>query len=184
MSQTLKLLAESSLRGVSVSDIALEILDIRSVLRQEPSLVHVEFLNYRLQWLIKELEHRRTLNTPITCNPDNELLQTIKERAVLEDVIGWYTDVYYSNRDQLKFRCTLHGEDKHPSGIIYRKERRWHCFGCNAHGDVFDAVQRFERTGLREAIKKLANYLGIEIRPLVETRERDLDFKPRHRDRL
>ncbi len=105
-------------------------------------------------------------------NPDREIIQTIKERIHLADVIEWYTEITYSNTDQMKFRCTLHGTDTSPSGVIYTKEQKWWCFGCNKGGDAFDAIQAFERIDLPTAIKKLANHLGIELRPLKENNKR------------
>ena len=99
------------------------------------------------------------------------MIQTLKERIPVEDVVSWYTEVFYhgigSRKEQLQFRCPLH-PDQHPSGVIYLKESRWHCYQCQAHGDIFDAVCLFERMDLPRAIKKLGAYIGIEIRPLRE----------------
>ena len=59
----------------------------------------------------------------------------------------------------------------------------FHCFVCNAHGDIFDAVQLWERMELIQAIKKLANYIGLEIKPFktkptnTDERLRQLELK-------
>jgi hypothetical protein len=46
--------------------------------------------------------------------------------------------------DKLRYRCTLHGADKHPSGVLYLNEGRYHCFGCGTGGDVFQLVMTFK----------------------------------------
>lgn len=115
-----------------------------------------------------ELECRRTINETYVKSSDREVIQVIKERLPVENVIEWYTNVIYNGHNSWKFKCTLHGDgqDKDASGVIYPKESRWWCFGCNKGGDVFDAVQAFERVDLPTAIRKLATNLGIELRPL------------------
>jgi len=90
--------------------------------------------------ILKEIKRRRAIAYDPRVNTDREIIQAIKDRIAIADVLEWYTDVFYASRDQGKFRCTLHGEDKNPSGVIYRTEARWWCFGCNKGGDVFDAL--------------------------------------------
>ncbi len=185
-------LSKRNWRGVSTPNLAFEILEIRhklDIVDTDPNNVinfqrplefterewvkeHQMLYNLQLQDCLKELDRRRNLNETYIKNPDKETIQAIKERIQLADVLEWYTEVTYNNRDQMKFRCNLHGNDRNPSGVIYNKEQKWWCFGCNRGGDVFDAVQAFERVDLPEAIKKLANHLGIELRPLKENNKR------------
>ncbi len=191
-SLTIPFLAKRKWRGISTPDLALEILELRHKLdtldtdpdgvinferplaftQEEWILSHRFLYNQQLQDCLKELDRRRTLNDTYIKNPDKEIIQAIKERINLADVMEWYTEITHSNRDQMKFRCTLHGTDTTPSGVIYNKEQKWWCFGCSRGGDAFDAVQAFERIELPEAIKKLANHLGIELRPLKENNKR------------
>lgn len=117
----------------------------------------------RFNWLKAELDRRR--NIKAVALPDQQTVQAIKEAAGgqgLADMIGQYTDVFVDKK-QWQFRCPLH-EDKHPSGVIYRDESRWHCFQCQADGDVLDAVMKFGRMGFPEALARVARYAGIELR--------------------
>ena len=59
--------------------------------------------------------------------------------------------------NRMKYRCTMHGEDKTPSGMLYLGEGRYHCFGCNAGGDIFQMLLIFppHRTFI-EAVKWLS----------------------------
>jgi len=50
--------------------------------------------------------------------------------------------------------CPFH-EDHTPSFVIYREQNTFHCFGCQAHGDVIDFVRRKEGCSFREAIYSL-----------------------------
>lgn len=179
-------------RGVETPDIVYEILDTRqrvSLLDADPEeavgklcplgCTENEWASgWRHYWgkliaaLTGELDRRRFIadKYPVY-NADQEVIRTIKERVNVEDVLSWYTEVFYhgmgSRKEQLKFRCPFH-PDEHPSGVIYLKERRWHCYQCQAHGDIFDAVCLCERTDLHHAVKKLGAYIGVEIRPLRE----------------
>lgn len=85
-------------------------------------------------------------------------LQAIKDRLDLADVFrrdgheprrmgaGWFVC------------CPLH-EEKSPSCKV--EEKRFHCFGCGAGGDVFDYWERSRGLSRRDAIEQLANLAGI-----------------------
>jgi len=75
---------------------------------------------------------------------------------LFEEVTGFET-VSYGNRDRVKYRCTLHGDDKNPSGVLYLNEGRYHCFGCGVGGDIFKLLLVFppQRTFI-EAVKWLS----------------------------
>lgn len=54
-------------------------------------------------------------------------------------------------------RCPFHN-DKTPSMKV---DRRFHCFGCQADGDVIDFTSRLFGVGLKDAAEKLATDFGI-----------------------
>lgn len=54
-------------------------------------------------------------------------------------------------------RCPFH-HDRHPS---MKLDRRFHCFGCQADGDVIDFVAGYFSLSVREAALKLADDFGI-----------------------
>jgi hypothetical protein len=159
----IKSLAETNMRGISSSDIVCEIQSLREQI-EESSGEHHYYLLCRFNHLLNELERRSRLNDKGIRTTNNEIIQTIKEKIKIEDVLAWYTDVYYHNKNWT-YRCTLHGKDSHPSGKIYIDQSKAWCHVCNQGGDIFDIVQLFERMELNEAIKKLANYIGLELKP-------------------
>ena len=58
--------------------------------------------------------------------------------------------------------CPFHFE-KTPSFAINEFEQFYHCFGCNASGDVINFVQKFESLDFYDACVKLAEYAGMEV---------------------
>ena len=183
--QTVKHLAQTNLRGITSADIVCEIQSIREQPIEEIDADHRFYLGCRFTHLLNELERRTRLNDTGVRTTNKEIIQTIKERVPIDTVLAWYTDVFIY-KSKWTYRCTLHGLDKHPSGVIYQDEGRFHCFACGAHGDIFDAVQLFERMELIEAVKKLANYIGLEIKPFEtkptnsDDRLRQVELKTNH----
>ena len=57
-------------------------------------------------------------------------------------------------------RCPFH-DDRHPSMKLY--EDHYHCFGCNAHGDVIDLVGRLFGLTAMQAAKKICEDFGLDI---------------------
>ena len=53
-----------------------------------------------------------------------------------------------------KLLCPLHNE-KTPSFTIYRKSNTFHCFGCGAHGDAIELVQKLNNLSFVDAVKYL-----------------------------
>jgi len=173
----IKHLAQTNLRGITSSDIVCEIQSLRLQIENEKDDNQRFYLGCRFTHLLNELERRTRLNDNGIRTTNKEIIQTIKERVPIDTVLSWYTDVF-TYKSKWTYRCTLHGEDKHPSGVIYPEDGRFHCFVCQAHGDIFDAVQMFERLELIEAIKKLAKYIGLEIKPF-ETKPTNIDERLR-----
>ena len=54
--------------------------------------------------------------------------------------------------------CPFH-DDKNPS---MKLDKRFHCFGCQADGDVIDFTARLYRLPVREAAEKLAADFGVQ----------------------
>ena len=59
--------------------------------------------------------------------------------------------------------CPFHHE-KTPSFSISREKGYYHCFGCGESGSVFTFVQKHEGLEFIDAVKKLAQQCGVEIK--------------------
>ena len=165
--ELLRYLAKTNWHGVSTSDILCELDYYKTLIPEEKSPEHCFFLSLQAEDIEKELHRRQQMQFNGTVTNNGQVIQAIKDRLGdkgLIDVIGWYTDVFVHG-NKWTFRCTLHGEDKHPSGVIYPDDMKWHCFACGKHGDCLDAVMAFERLSLPQALNKLGRYLGIDTKP-------------------
>jgi hypothetical protein len=117
----------------------------------------------KIAGLQEEIERRRALDYKGVMHTNKEIIQTIKNTIRIEDVLAWYTDVFLFKKTWT-YRCTLHGPDKEPSGVIYKDDGHCHCFACQKGGDIFDVVQAFERIDLPAAIATLARHIGLDIK--------------------
>ena len=77
----------------------------------------------------------------------------VRSRFPLSAVAGQSMKLHRSGRE-LVARCPFH-EDRSPSFTIFAGDRRFHCFGCGADGDVLDFVRRAMGCGLIAAIQML-----------------------------
>ena len=64
--------------------------------------------------------------------------------------------------------CPIHG-DRNPSLSVSEKKGLFHCFGCNASGDVFDWVGELEGiSAFQDRVKRVADLFGIgETQPAI-----------------
>lgn len=58
--------------------------------------------------------------------------------------------------------CPFHNE-KTPSFTVNDQKGFYHCFGCQAHGDIITFVMNKEGLDFKEAVVSLANEFGIEV---------------------
>ena len=158
--------AERGKRGVPVSELVVQIQECQSDLEYEKDPALKFFYEALIRANQNEIKRRRYINEHYISSPDREIIQTIKEKTNLADVIEKYTSVYYTSKDRWVFRCPLHS-DKHPSGMIYNDQQKWHCFQCQKHGDVIDAVCEFGHVETGEAIRQLATNIGVEVKPIL-----------------
>jgi DNA primase len=91
------------------------------------------------------------------------LATLIKEQADIVQIIGERVPLTPAGANY-KGLCPFHAE-KTPSFMVNPSRRMFHCFGCNAGGSVVDFVMAFERMEFPEAVKVLAERLGIEMSP-------------------
>ena len=85
----------------------------------------------------------------------------IKQANDIVDLVGSYTQLRRSG-SRYVCRCPFH-EDTRPSLQINPARQSWACYVCNIRGDVFDFVMRKEGVEFFEAMKILAERVGIPI---------------------
>ena len=93
---------------------------------------------------------------------NDEDVQALRERANLAAIVSDYTALKRSG-SRLKGLCPFHGE-KTPSFFVDPARGFFHCFGCDAGGDVYDFLQRVEALTFPEAVERLARIEGVTLR--------------------
>lgn len=91
-----------------------------------------------------------------------EDVATVRERADIEDVVGGYVTLKRAGAN-LKGLCPFHDE-KSGSFYVNPGKNLWNCFGCGEGGDVIAFVQKIDHLPFAEAVERLADQFGIELR--------------------
>ena len=91
----------------------------------------------------------------------------VKVRVTLRDVAALYhLDMQPAGQQRLRCRCVCgQNRDRNPSFFLFEDDQHYHCFACNAHGDIFGLVQLIERCDFRTAFGKLRN--GFNLHPVT-----------------
>lgn len=89
-------------------------------------------------------------------------IPAIRAAHALSAVIGRNVQLKRHGRE-FSGCCPFHS-DKTPSFTVNDDKGFYHCFGCGAHGDLFDWMRETEGLGIREAAEKLgANALPVFV---------------------
>jgi len=67
-----------------------------------------------------------------------------------------------------KYRCLIHGEDNHPSGVLDTDRGLWYCHGCGKGGDIFSLLNLFPPyLSFTDALKQLKEWANpyMEVKP-------------------
>ncbi len=87
----------------------------------------------------------------------------MRERSSIADVVGEHIQLRNAGGGNLKGLCPFH-EEKTPSFNVTPSRGYWYCFGCAEGGDVITFVRKLEHLSFAEAIERLAQRAGIQLR--------------------
>ncbi len=98
-------------------------------------------------------------------------IDRVREATDIVELVSEITKVKRSGRSYMAV-CPFH-EEKTPSMSVDRARGLYHCFGCDAGGDVFKFVQETRGVEFGEALDMLATKAGIQlVRDPDEARKR------------
>jgi DNA primase len=94
--------------------------------------------------------------------PTEDFKEIVKQQADIVRVIGDYIKLKKAGAQNYSGLCPFHGE-KTPSFSVHATRQFYHCFGCGLSGDVFSFVQKIENITFPEAVRLVAQKLGIPL---------------------
>jgi len=128
--------------------------------QQLPQLLHSNpSLLYFFQ-LVSGAQFLRT-SLPFMANP-GDFAYSVKQQADIVRVVGEYVKLKKAGAQNYSGLCPFHNE-KTPSFSVHATRQFFHCFGCGTSGDVFSFVQKIENITFPEAVRAVAQKLGIAL---------------------
>ena len=103
------------------------------------------------------LEH----SAPPMTSSDN-FKEALKQQADIVRIVGDYVKLKKAGAQNFSGLCPFHNE-KTPSFSVHATRQFYHCFGCGASGDVFSFVQKVENITFPEAVRLIAQKLGVPM---------------------
>jgi DNA primase len=92
----------------------------------------------------------------------SDFKEIVKQQADIVRVVGDYVKLRKAGAQNYSGLCPFHGE-KTPSFSVHATRQFFHCFGCGVSGDVFAFVQKIENITFPEAVRAIAQKLGIAM---------------------
>jgi len=88
--------------------------------------------------------------------------ETLKQQADIVRIVGDYVKLRKAGAQNFSGLCPFHSE-KTASFSVHATRQFYHCFGCGASGDVFSFVQKVENISFPEAVRLIAQKLGVPM---------------------
>ncbi len=92
----------------------------------------------------------------------SDFAQTLKLQADVVRIVGEYVSLRKTGAQNYSGLCPFHKE-KTPSFSVHATRQFYHCFGCGVSGDVFSFVQKIENITFPEAVRAVAQKMGIAL---------------------
>jgi len=92
----------------------------------------------------------------------SDFKETVKQQADIVRIVGGYVKLKKAGAQNYSGLCPFHNE-KTPSFSVHATRQFYHCFGCGVSGDVFSFVQKVENITFPEAVRAVAQTLGIAL---------------------
>ncbi len=88
-------------------------------------------------------------------------INEVRERVDIVELVSQYVSLKRSGANHMGL-CPFHAE-KSPSFSVHAGRQFFHCFGCGVGGDVFSFLMKIEGLAFPDAIRRLAERVGVEL---------------------
>src|SRR6267154_1153935 len=92
----------------------------------------------------------------------SDFAQSLKLQADIVRIVGDYVSLKKAGAQNYSGLCPFHKE-KSPSFSVHATRQFYHCFGCGVSGDVFSFVQKLENITFPEAVRAIAQKVGVPL---------------------
>lgn len=110
-------------------------------------------------------------------NIPSHLIDEIRGQVDLADLISEYVSLSRSGKS-LKGLCPFH-QEKTPSFMVNPELQVFHCFGCGIGGNVYHFLMKYENCSFPEAVRILAQRVGISLPERAGAANPEQDFRER-----
>ena len=86
----------------------------------------------------------------------------LKQQADIVRIVGDYVKLRKAGGQNFSGLCPFH-QEKTPSFTVHATQQFYYCFGCHESGDVFKFVQKVENISFPEAVRLIAQKLGVSM---------------------
>ena len=93
----------------------------------------------------------------------DEDIAAVREKARIDEVVSSYVTLRNAGGGSLKGLCPFHDE-KSPSFHVTPARGFFHCFGCQEGGDIFTFLMKIDGLTFGEAVERMADKYGIQLR--------------------
>ena len=107
------------------------------------------------------------------------LIEEVRMKNDIVDVISSYVKLQKKGSSYFGL-CPFHNE-KSPSFSVSPSKQMYYCFGCGAGGNVLTFIMEYENYSFPEALKYLADRVGVELpqQEMNEEMKRQQDLRSR-----
>ncbi|MBI3312955.1 MAG: DNA primase [Candidatus Omnitrophica bacterium] len=92
---------------------------------------------------------------------EDKVVEEVQRANDIVEIISQFLPLKRTGR-HFKANCPFH-QEKTPSFIVNAEKQIFHCFGCQAGGDVFSFLMRYENLNFPEALRQLAERANIRL---------------------
>lgn len=95
----------------------------------------------------------------------SSVIDEIKARIDILDLVSETVQLRRSGKNYMGF-CPFHANTRTPAFVVFPETGSWRCFGqCNEGGDIFRFVMKKENCDFSEALQRLAERAGVQLKP-------------------
>ena len=93
----------------------------------------------------------------------DDSIAEVREKARIDEVVSSYVTLRNAGGGSQKGLCPFHDE-KSPSFHVTPARGFYHCFGCQAGGDVINFLMQIDGLSFAESVERLADKYGVQLR--------------------